>query len=187
MIKIPVNTEKKDLRSIKTEKALDIAIFSLLECRNFQKITVSDICKAAQISRATFYAHFTDKYDLLKNCLIRFEPRNISNDDPYEHIEKVINELIHKNKLVIKNIVFGADNETLEILFNSILSTLNLTAKKSDSKIYTPKHIVLSNFYAGGMVYYLLWQVKNKFPLDVMPMNIHLYEMIEKFQEWKLE
>lgn len=162
-------------------------MFSLLESRNFQKITVSDICKAAQISRATFYAHFTDKYDLLKDWLTRFEPINISNDDPYEHIEKVINQLIHKNKLVIKNIVFGADNETLEILFNAILSTLNLTDEKNDSKIYTPKNIVLANFYAGGMIYYLLWQVKNKFPSDVMPMNIHLHEMIEKFQEWKSE
>jgi len=42
------------------------AVLKLLNRRNFEKITVNDICEEALVSRATFYAHFNDKYDLFK-------------------------------------------------------------------------------------------------------------------------
>ncbi|MFF2911413.1 TetR/AcrR family transcriptional regulator [Paenibacillus sp. NPDC057934] len=33
--------------------------------KDFEKITVADLTKGAQVNRATFYAHFNDKYELL--------------------------------------------------------------------------------------------------------------------------
>lgn len=180
-----VNLGKKDLRSIKTEKALDIAMSSLLERHNFKKITVKDICEEAMVSRASFYAHFLDKYDFLKSWLALLKPENISRDEPYERMERILNQCIHRNEKVIKNLVCDADNETLEILFDFILSASNLIIEKSSSGKTDPKFVVLSNFYVGGIINYLLWQIKNKFPSDIPPMNIYLYEIIEKFQEWK--
>jgi len=56
------NFKKDDIRIIKTNKALVAAMFLLLENRKFAQITVNDLCEEAQISRATFYTHFRDKY-----------------------------------------------------------------------------------------------------------------------------
>lgn len=178
-----VNIRKEDLRSVKTEKALDIAMFSLLESRNFRKITVSDICTSALISRATFYAHFTDKYDLLRDWLICLKPENIKKTDSYELIEETVNQFVYKNALVIRNLVYDANDETLEIILDSVMSASNFAITKNVDGKRNPEYIVLSNFFAGGMFYYFLWQAKNKFPPDVKPMNIHLYEIIMKFYE----
>lgn len=182
---MPANIEKVDLRSIKTGKALDVAMLSLLETRNFQKITVKDISDEALVSRATFYAHFADKYDFLKTWLATSTP-DISNKNLlYENIENSVNAFIHKNETIIRNLVNDADKQTIEILYDTILRTLFSSRELEDMEKPTTKSIVISYFYAGGIFAYLLWHVNNRFPSDVPPMNIHLYEIIEKFQEWK--
>ena len=37
----------------------------LMKVKSIEKIRVTDICKAAEIERSTFYYHFEDKYELL--------------------------------------------------------------------------------------------------------------------------
>lgn len=179
---MPIGINKDDLRITKTEKALNIAMFSLLKTRRFGKITVSDICEEALISRATFYAHYTDKYDILKNWLTCLKPMNINSDDPYEEIEKTVNLFIYKNESVIKNLYCDANDETLGILFDSFLSAFDFMIGKKDTTKTNPKHIVLTNFFAGGMLHYFIWQVKNNFPSDVPLMNMYLHEVIKNFK-----
>lgn len=45
-------------------------LFSLLETKPFEKITVNEICKDCNYPRATFYNYFDDSYDLLNYCWI---------------------------------------------------------------------------------------------------------------------
>lgn len=53
---------------------LEQALEDLLASRPFEKISVGDIADAATLNRATFYAHFVDKYDLLGSMVrTRFE------------------------------------------------------------------------------------------------------------------
>ena len=42
------------------------ALIALLENKEFAQITIMDICKAAGVNRSTFYAHYENTYDLLK-------------------------------------------------------------------------------------------------------------------------
>lgn len=181
---MPISIEKEDSRSVKTAKALDDAMSSLLEERNFRKITVKDISDEALISRATFYTHFTDKYDLLKAWIIAQKPEGIGRGERYEIIEQTVNQLIDKNAIIIKNLLHSADDETLAILFDFILSTLALPDEQKSGEKTNSKYVVFSTFYAGGMFNYFLWQVKNKFPADVAPMNVYFYEIIAQFRNW---
>jgi len=176
------NTDKADLRCVKTEKALDVAMRSLLEKRNFRKITVNDLCTEALISRATFYAHYTDKYDFLKKRISRVNIQGLTYDKPYEHLEKTINEFFLSNKPVIKNIVNDADKGTLDILFQLILSFLKLTTR-SDKPYPNPEQIIFHHICAGGIMNHILWQVENNFPAEVPPMNRYLYKIITKCRE----
>lgn len=182
-----ISIRNEDLRRIKTREALYTALSSLLGNHYFEKITVTDICEQALVSRATFYTYFLDKYDMLKYWLTDLWSMNAYGNGNYDQIEKSVNHWIHENKLILNHLVCDADDETLNILFEFILSTLDLTIEKNDSGEVYSKNVVLSNFYAGGMIFYLLWQTRNKFPENVQPMNIHLYDMINKFQEWKSE
>ena len=57
--------EQLDLRVQKTYKALVEAFERLLLEKEFESISVTEICDAAMIRRPTFYKHFLDKYDFI--------------------------------------------------------------------------------------------------------------------------
>jgi AcrR family transcriptional regulator len=57
--------EKLDPRIRRTRQLLQDALRRLLEEKEFDKISVQDITAAATLNRATFYAHYPDKFALL--------------------------------------------------------------------------------------------------------------------------
>lgn len=60
-----LTAEKVDPRVLRTRKLLIDAFHSLLAEKPFDEITVQDIAARATVNRATFYAHFLDKYALV--------------------------------------------------------------------------------------------------------------------------
>jgi AcrR family transcriptional regulator len=56
-----------DRRALRTRTALHEALIRLIVERGYDEITVGDITEAADVGRSTFYAHFTDKDDLLRS------------------------------------------------------------------------------------------------------------------------
>ena len=57
--------QQLDLRVQKTHKALIEAFENLLHEKEFENISVTEICDAAMVRRPTFYNHFLDKYDFI--------------------------------------------------------------------------------------------------------------------------
>ena len=63
--------KKLDLRTQKIYVALIKAFEELLQEKSFEEITINELCDQAQTRRATFYKHFSDKYDFFQfmlNC-----------------------------------------------------------------------------------------------------------------------
>ena len=60
---------KIDPRVKRTRKLLLDAFISLIAEKSFEEITVQDIAARATVNRATFYAHFVDKYALVDNLI----------------------------------------------------------------------------------------------------------------------
>ncbi len=58
-------TRPLDRRQRKTRSALDAALLQLISEQPYAGITVEDVVNAADVARATFYAHYRDKDDLL--------------------------------------------------------------------------------------------------------------------------
>jgi AcrR family transcriptional regulator len=61
--------ETVDPRIRRTRELLQKALGKLLEEKDFEKISVQDITDVATVNRATFYAHYPDKFALLE-CLV---------------------------------------------------------------------------------------------------------------------
>ena len=61
--------EKVDPRVVRTRKLLIEAFLSLMAEKPFDEITVQDITTRATVNRATFYAHFLDKYALVDSII----------------------------------------------------------------------------------------------------------------------
>ncbi|MCR2823779.1 TetR/AcrR family transcriptional regulator [Lederbergia panacisoli] len=79
--------ENTDLRSIRTRKFIFDSFVELLEKKEFNSITISDITTGAMINRATFYRHFLDKFDLLekviKEDLLENVLKELSNNEEF--------------------------------------------------------------------------------------------------------
>lgn len=56
---------QEDPRVLRTRELIRAAFRDLLQTKGFDAITIKDIAQKATINRATFYAHFEDKYALL--------------------------------------------------------------------------------------------------------------------------
>ena len=77
--------ERLDPRIRRTRHLLQDALRRLLEEKEFDKVTIQDITEAATLNRATFYAHYPDKFALLGelirvNFLELFAQRNVRFD-----------------------------------------------------------------------------------------------------------
>lgn len=57
--------EVRDPRIRKTRQALQAALGNLMQQKSFEEISVQDITDLADVNRATFYDHYTDKFSLL--------------------------------------------------------------------------------------------------------------------------
>lgn len=64
--KQPVVAQVRDRRATRTRRVLHRALFSLLEERPYETLTVLDICERADIGRSAFYVHFAGKDDLFR-------------------------------------------------------------------------------------------------------------------------
>ena len=59
--------EKKENRKIRyTKMVIRDSLMELMKTRSILNIAVKDICDLADISRSTFYDHYKDQYDLLR-------------------------------------------------------------------------------------------------------------------------
>ena len=59
---------KAESKYFNTAVRLDKALLSLLEKKPFEYITISEICEIAEVNRSTFYLHYENTADLLKEA-----------------------------------------------------------------------------------------------------------------------
>ena len=60
---------KSESKYFNTSVKFDKALLALLEKKPFEYITVSEICQKAEVNRSTFYLHYDNTYDLLKETI----------------------------------------------------------------------------------------------------------------------
>lgn len=187
-----------DLRVRRTQKAIRTAFFELIKENGFEHISVKDITNRAQISRNTFYLHYSDKYDLFNKICddlmrtlffrvgkkLRYAQQN---DFDVESVASIIKSSIlaieeNKEEYLILFSVSGTAN----ILTDKInqISKLFLDSIKDDIEgisEWSMAYIVAG--IAGFIRYYVLNGIEN---LDEECLNfskIHFKSIIEIAQK----
>ncbi|MGI6175354.1 MAG: TetR/AcrR family transcriptional regulator [Christensenellales bacterium] len=87
---------KQDRKTRYTRMVLQDSLIELMKEKPITKITIKELCENADINRSTFYAHYTDQYDLLR----RIE------DDTLSWAKEAVANLLDKSD----------KNETIRIL-----------------------------------------------------------------------
>ena len=60
---------KAESKYFNTAVKFNKALLSLLEKKPFEYITISEICEKAEVNRSTFYLHYENTGDLLKEAI----------------------------------------------------------------------------------------------------------------------
>lgn len=85
----------------RTDKAIVQAMVSLLKKKPFEKITVQDILDETPVTRATFYAHYHDKYEVVEKMLDQFiEGHGITMEKVRANFPAHFHEIIRSSYLV---------------------------------------------------------------------------------------
>lgn len=123
-----INNKKDDLRVIKTKKLIRNSFIELSKKISYQKISIKDLCDKAMINRNTFYLHYQNKDDLVK---------------------EIVSETIDRYKVnfipLIAQIFINVRSKNVEGFTNNVKEILTIISE--DIELYK---IVLSDDYLTG-------------------------------------
>ena len=150
--------------SNQTKQQLSGALKTLLSRKTVDKITIGEITDLAQVSRKTFYYHFTDIYDLIEWTLMDDAARVFQ-----EHIDLKDwqNDLIevaryfYENRSLVLNAYNSISRDVLESYIEKIVSPLVALYYQDNhgSQQLTPQdETFIVDLYTFGIVgYFLRW------------------------------
>lgn len=162
---------KGNRRILYTKKTIKDSLLKLLETKEIHQVTVTDICKNADINRGTFYAHYKDAFDLLQSMEDELFNQILDyiDETPVEEYSdslllKVI-ELISENKDLCKVLLCKqSDNKILDRLIY-VASKTEIEQIYSNSNEFTKAHL---NYYiryvVGGCISIIQAWLENNLP-----------------------
>lgn len=160
---------KSESKYFNTSRLMNQALLKLLEEKEFEYITIKELCQKAGVNRSTFYLHYENMNDLLVESLDYMLQKfyNHYNDEKFNlNIIKSLdnNDLILiKPKYIIPYLEFVKANKKLFLVAtnNPVLFDVYKTFEKMYKDIFSPildKYNVLENekkyilaFYLNGL------------------------------------
>ena len=157
------NGKKIDARILRSKRDLADSLETLLEKKNYDDITIKEICEGALVSKLTFYNNFYDKNELLKFMLTRrikeisikinaLFPTKKTSNEVYKDVIKIIIHYFYENKEKFKKMV---ENDRSYVMFWNIntfvyeLSPLIAPIYNNLVSFDAPKELILS-YYVGA-------------------------------------
>ena len=155
--------EKKEYRSaVRSRRLINQAFLELLREKPFEKITVTDIVKRADINRSTFYAHYPDVRGLVEALMDHAVNRSV------ELVSGLnIQDIFTDPKPFLEGLsVIGAENLELyrllggsEFALKQVEKLKTILTEKAISTVDIPETIRCStefriqiNFFIGGIL-----------------------------------
>jgi len=183
----------KDLRVVKTKKAIYQALTHILKNKSLTDINVSELCRQAGVNRGTFYFHYEEVGDVFKEF---FEEVILDLQESYKEPYKYISALQLKSS-VYKNL----DPKTVRIFhhvkkyedFYHIILSDNVSTTYyymffdairsnfiEDSKIgeYDESKKFVYSFMTNAIIGLIIEWHRSNFKESVDDMNIHLVQTL---------
>lgn len=131
--------DKVDPRVLRTRKLIQDAFIELANEKGFDAVSVKDITERATINRATFYAHYEDKFALLTELTRLAFEKNLSEHMPETDMspELIIRRLIsatleyliafHKTCRIDREDVAGLIDKTVRTVLQRTVASMTET------------------------------------------------------------
>ncbi|WP_169865166.1 TetR/AcrR family transcriptional regulator [Sutcliffiella halmapala] len=180
---------KTDRRILKTKKAITEAFLELFSDKEIEQITINEIAERANVNRGTVYLHYTDKYDLLNQCInehlnkmfiyCKDNGMNPENSNMF-HMLEIIFTYFQKNYMFFSSMLSSKTTiEFRERMLQFIVSNINekINAQKTKHEMDTE---LLTQFLASAFVGTVEWWIVNKMPHSPQYMAENLGRLFEK-------
>lgn len=182
----PMAALQQTNKTTKTQRALMRALLKLLEEKQFQRITVQEICSAASVSRSAFYLHFEDKHALLLFCLHEERERFKALAKPLDSrafFAMFLGSIKERGALYKNLLLVQGDMELVRIFkaqFEAFIAELLEMAGERGEDFSVPAQ-VMAAFYSGGLAALVLWWVENDFECPAEEMASYHDRLLEQF------
>ena len=154
--------QKVDRRVRKTKRQLRAALTELMMEKSVGEITVREIAEVADVNRGTFYAHYRDVNDLLKqledNIFVRLEEISVSHSDgdPEESLYKYLVDMLTLcadssdiyGALVCRNGDMEFQNKFFETLKDQYVHNYLMKSCTADEKVIN----MYCSYFVSGML-----------------------------------
>ena len=154
--------DKNESKYYNSSIKMNNALINLLDNKDFEDITVKEICQTASVNRSTFYLHYENTYDLLKETIENLYKDFFSRYDSNLSMDRINNKssddlFLITPKYLRPYLSFVHDNKKI---FKPILSKFNVKNEEEQS------YIML--FHIQGLIGLIMEWVKNdcNMPID---------------------
>ena len=168
-----------------TKRIFAEALESLIETKSFASITIKDIIARSGGSRATFYRHFKDKYDLMnwvfKNQMNAFSWSEFNYSSLEDIYAKAIRIIYDKRRFFSNIVSYDKQNSFIEFLYDYGMRYFDKALKRKLGTNTLPKDLEFSAAYFchASSAIFINW-IKNGYPispeelLDLFTKNVPL-------------
>lgn len=131
------------------------ALFELMQSHDYSTITISQICRKSDLSRKTFYRHFTSKDDILaKKFLLLLEEflSMLPCSEPISFLDmsSAYFEFWHKNKELLKLLKESQLLPSIFIQLQAELPNICKRLERTDTEICHSDALFYANAFALG-------------------------------------
>lgn len=164
-----MTSPKTDRRIRRTRRQLKDSFFSLILEKGYDAVTIEEITERADLGRTTFYLHYKDKEDLLKESIGAISSEllsQISHTPPILLIFQHAAENADLYRIILRG--EGAYRATAwlrEIISNAAQDFLFM--KKTQENLEVRPNVpidVFSNYFAGSLLGILTWWLESEMP-----------------------
>ena len=145
----------------RTDRAIMDALIRLLRTKSFDSITVQNILDETPVTRATFYAHFQDKYQVAERMqeiyiqMLHQMPSQMGDVDRRNHPKMIQNAIVQYSDIVQALIKIRTDrvdlrSVTADIHKQHYLSQSDSKYAEAEADIYAQAMTALQLSYLSG-------------------------------------
>lgn len=177
---------KSDARVRYTRMVIKNCFIELLKSQPVNRITVKDVCELAEVNRATFYKHYTDCFDLLKQiedemiAELKLMIQDSKHKNNTEIFKKMFSRIKHDGELYITLVSDHGDSTLPNRILSLCYEQMNLSIEDQFPNMSKPKWEWLYYFSANGCSGILSHWINTGMKEDVSELSNFIGDLISK-------
>lgn len=192
---------KHESKYFNTARKMGDTLLLLLDEKDFESITIKDICKNAKVNRSTFYLHYSNLYDVLEEVIERLSASfyqyfpSRESDLTILQNKEIKDLFLIKEEYLIPYLNFIKENKKVyqAVKCNPTLFNATLTYDKMFQTIFSPIlkrfnldpkwHKYIMDYYINGISALILDWVADDCAIDVQEVAQFIEGLIGSYAE----